>query len=36
MKKIFIPLVALIVTCMNVTAQEKSYKEIKGDKSSFN
>jgi len=36
MKKIFIPLIALIVTCMNVTGQEKSYKEIKGDKSSFN
>jgi outer membrane protein OmpA-like peptidoglycan-associated protein len=36
MKKIFIPLIALIVTCMNVIAQEKSYKEIKGDKSSFN
>src|SRR5659263_774695 len=36
MKKIFIPLIALIVTCFNVTAQEKSNKEIKGDKSSFN
>ncbi len=36
MKKIFIPLIAIIVTCFNVTAQEKSNKEIKGDKSSFN
>ncbi len=36
MGKIYIPLIALIVICMNVTAQEKSHKEIKGDKSSFN
>lgn len=36
MKKIFIPLLALIVLSINVTAQEKSNKEIKGDKSSFN
>jgi len=36
MKKIFIPLIALIVFSINVTAQEKSNKEIKGDKSSFN
>ena len=36
MKKIFIPLIVLVVTCFNVTAQKKSNKEIKGDKSSFN
>ena len=36
MKKIFIPLIALILICFNVTAQKKSNKEIKGDKSSFN
>jgi len=36
MKKIFISLVALIVTCCNVMAQDKSNKEIRGDKNSFN
>ena len=36
MEKIFMFLLTFIVTCMNVTAQEKSYKEIKGDKSFFN
>jgi len=36
MKKFLIPFVTLIVTCMYVTAQEKSFKEIKGDKISFN
>ena len=36
MKKIFIPLIALIVICFSVTAQKKSSKELKGDKYSFN
>jgi outer membrane protein OmpA-like peptidoglycan-associated protein len=36
MKKIYIPLITLIVICFNVLAQEKSYKEINGDKSFFN
>lgn len=36
MKKIFIPIIALLVTCLNVTAQEMSSKKIRGDKSSFN
>lgn len=36
MTKIFIPFIAFIIICINVTAQEKSTKEIKGDKHFFN
>jgi hypothetical protein len=35
MKKIFIYVIAFVMICMNVTAQEKSRKEIKGDKYYF-
>ncbi|NVN94044.1 MAG: PD40 domain-containing protein [Bacteroidetes bacterium] len=35
MKKIVIPILAIIVICLNVTAQEKSNKELKGDKFAF-
>jgi len=35
MKKIFIYVIAFVIICMNVTAQEKSRKEIKGDKYYF-
>ncbi len=36
MKKLFIPIIALIGICINTNAQEKSHKELKGDKYSFN
>ncbi|MFZ4398924.1 MAG: hypothetical protein ACOYO1_02730 [Bacteroidales bacterium] len=35
MKKIIIPVLALIIICFNVTAQEKSKKELRGDKFTF-
>ncbi len=35
MKKIVIPIFAFIIFCLNVTAQEKSKKEIRGDKYTF-
>ena len=36
MKKIFIPLIILIGISININAQEKSRKELKGDKLTFN
>jgi outer membrane protein OmpA-like peptidoglycan-associated protein len=36
MEKIVMFLLTLIVTCMNVSAQEESYKEIKGNRNFFN
>ncbi len=35
MKKIVFPVIAFILICFNVTAQEKSNKELKGDKFAF-
>jgi outer membrane protein OmpA-like peptidoglycan-associated protein len=35
MKKLIIPLIVLIGLCSNISAQEKSHKELKGDKYAF-
>jgi len=35
MKKIVLPILALLIICFNVTAQQKSNKELKGDKFAF-
>ena len=35
MKKLFIPIILLIAICIDATAQEKSHKEMQGDKFDF-